>query len=135
MFKLVLFQVAPRAPTVGAQKFRVGLVALFVLQLFGFGSITHGRAPTPPLELVVLGSGGPGATGRAASSYLVLIEGVARIIIDAGPGSFARLGEARISLANTDVVLLTHLHIDHAGELPGLLIAPAARPHGRCADE
>lgn len=130
MFKLVLFQVAPRAPTAGAQKFRVGLVALFVLQLFGFGSITHGQAPTPPLELVVLGSGGPGATGRAASSYLVLIEGVARIIIDAGPGSFARLGEARISLANTDVVLLTHLHIDHAGELPGLFKARAVSSTG-----
>ena len=125
MFKRVLFQVAPRARTAGARKFRVGLVALFVLQLFGSGSVTHGQAPTPPLELVVLGSGGPGATGRAASSYLVLIEGVARIIIDAGPGSFARLGEARISLANTDVVLLTHLHIDHAGELPGLFKARA----------
>jgi ribonuclease BN (tRNA processing enzyme) len=74
---------------------------------------------------MVLGSGGPGATGRAASSYLVLIEGTPRILVDAGPGSFARLGEAKLSLAETDLVLLTHLHVDHAGELPGLFKARA----------
>src|SRR6266851_185843 len=73
-------------------------------------------AAAPPLELVVLGSGGPGATGRAGSSYLVLINGEPRILVDAGPGSFVRLGEAKLSLAKIDIVLLTHLHVDHASE-------------------
>ena len=109
---------------------RAGLVIVFVLQLFGCGPAAFGHVPAPPCELVVLGSGGPGATGRAASSYLVLIKGVARILVDAGPGAFARLGEARISLANADVVLLTHLHIDHAGELPGLFKARAVSSAG-----
>jgi ribonuclease BN (tRNA processing enzyme) len=89
---------------------------------------THSAAAqvaTPPLELVVLGSGGPGALGRAASCYLVLIDGSARILVDAGPGSFARLGEAKLSLSDTDIVLLTHLHVDHTGELPGLFKARA----------
>ncbi len=85
---------------------------------------------TAPLELLVLGSGGPGATGRAGASYVVLVDGVARIIVDAGPGSFVRLGEANVSIASTDVVLLTHLHIDHAGELPGLVIARAVSSGG-----
>jgi ribonuclease BN (tRNA processing enzyme) len=74
---------------------------------------------------MVLGSGGPGATGRASSCYLVLIEGAPRVLVDAGPGSFARLGETKLSLSETDIVLLTHLHIDHAGELPGLFKARA----------
>jgi ribonuclease BN (tRNA processing enzyme) len=99
-----------------------GFAALIV---FVAPTIVFANSPPPPIELIVLGSGGPGATGRAASSYLVLTDGIARIIVDAGPGSFARLGEARVSLASTDVVLLTHLHIDHAGELPGLFKARA----------
>lgn len=106
------------------------LVAILLLQLIACGSAAVAQQSAAPLELVVLGSGGPGATGRAASSYLVLIEGVARLLIDAGPGSFARLGESKISLAHTDIVLLTHLHIDHAGELPGLFKARAVSSSG-----
>jgi ribonuclease BN (tRNA processing enzyme) len=83
------------------------------------------QTKTAPLEVLVLGSGGPGAAGRAGASYLVFVDGVARILVDAGPGSFARLGEAKASLAQTDLVLLTHLHADHAGELPGLFKARA----------
>jgi ribonuclease BN (tRNA processing enzyme) len=82
------------------------------------------------LELLVLGSGGPGAAGRASSCYLVLIDGSARILVDAGPGSFARLGEARVALTDVDIVLLTHLHIDHAAELPGLFKARAVASSG-----
>lgn len=88
---------------------------------------------TPALEVLVLGSGGPGAAGRAASSYLVFIDGDARILVDAGPGSFARLGEAKASLADADTVLLTHLHIDHVGEIPGLFKARAVSSSGPIA--
>ena len=104
----------------------IGRILLFLLSMcFCSGATVCAETSTPAIELMVLGSGGPGATGRAASSYLVLIEGTPRILVDAGPGSFARLGEAKLSLAETDLVLLTHLHVDHAGELPGLLKARA----------
>jgi hypothetical protein len=36
----------------------------------------------PSLEVVVLGSGGPRAFGRAGSSYIVLIDGKPRILLD-----------------------------------------------------
>ena len=108
----------------------VPALALAVLLLSCGSSALHAQAPSPSLELLVLGSGGPGATGRAASSYLVFVDGVARILVDAGPGSFARLGEAKASLTNTDLVLLTHLHIDHVGELPGLFKARAVSGSG-----
>jgi ribonuclease BN (tRNA processing enzyme) len=115
----------------GASKIR-GLLVFLLLLHFGAVPVAYGQAP-PPFELAVLGSGGPGATGRAASSYVVLIGGVARILIDAGPGSFVRLGEAKISLTSTDIVLLTHLHIDHAGELAGLFKARAVASSGPIA--
>lgn len=87
-------------------------------------------AAPPALELLVLGSGGPGATGRAGSCYAVLVDGIARIIVDAGPGSFVRVGEAKLPLTHADIILLTHLHADHAGELPGLLKARAVSARG-----
>jgi len=104
-------------------------LALPIWLFLGSSSLLFAQAPAP-LELLVLGSGGPGAAGRAASSYLIFIDGDARILVDAGPGSFARLGEAKASLSDTDIVLLTHLHIDHVGEIPGLFKARAVSASG-----
>jgi ribonuclease BN (tRNA processing enzyme) len=73
------------------------------------------------LEVIVLGSGGPGADGRASTCFVVSLDGTPRILVDAGSGAFVRLGESHISLDRLDLVLLTHLHIDHTAELPGIL--------------
>jgi ribonuclease BN (tRNA processing enzyme) len=105
-------------------------LALPIWLFLGTSSLLFAQGSPPPIELLVLGSGGPGAAGRAASSYLVFIDGDARILVDAGPGSFARLGEAKASLSETDIVLLTHLHIDHVGEIPGLFKARAVSGSG-----
>jgi ribonuclease BN (tRNA processing enzyme) len=93
-----------------------------LLGLLGWTSISWAAQP---LELIVLGSGGPAALGRASSSYAVLLDGVPRILVDAGPGSFVRAGEAHLSLDSLDTVLLTHLHVDHSAELPGFIKARA----------
>lgn len=85
----------------------------------------HAADRSGGLQLLVLGSGGPGAEGRGSSSYLLSIDGTARILVDAGSGAFVRLGEARVDLESLDVVLLTHLHVDHTAELPGIVKARA----------
>jgi ribonuclease BN (tRNA processing enzyme) len=105
-------------------------LSFWIWLFLGSSSWLFAQTSPAPLELLVLGSGGPGAAGRAASSYLIFVDGAARILVDAGPGSFARLGEAKASLADTDIVLLTHLHIDHAGEIPGLFKARAVSGSG-----
>jgi ribonuclease BN (tRNA processing enzyme) len=103
----------------------LNLVAALILG--HVNSMAHAAAPdnAPPqaLSLLVLGSGGPGATGRAGAGYLVMLDGKPRILVDAGPGTFVRAGEARADLSRLDIVLLTHLHVDHAGELAGLIKA------------
>jgi ribonuclease BN (tRNA processing enzyme) len=71
--------------------------------------------------LAVLGSGGPVSSGRAASGYVVFVDGIARALVDVGPGAFVRLGEMEVDLHRLDTILLTHLHIDHSGGLPGFV--------------
>jgi len=88
------------------------------------------KSQRAPLNLIVLGSGGPSAVGRASTCFVLSPDGTPRILIDAGSGSFARLGEAGVSLDRLDLILLTHLHIDHTGELPGFLLARAVATRG-----
>ncbi len=90
--------------------------------------------PTKPaLEVAVLGSGGPRAFGRAGSSYIVLVGGIPRILVDAGPGAFLRIGELDLDLEKVDTVLLTHLHIDHSADLAAFFNARALTSDGPIA--
>ncbi len=80
------------------------------------------ECPDQGAAVQVLGSGGPIAeAGRAATSYLLWIDGEPRLLIDAGSGSFLRFAEAGGKIATLDAILLTHLHADHAGDLIDVL--------------
>lgn len=79
----------------------------------------------PAMQLIVLGSGGPRATGRGETSYIVLIAGVPRILVDGGSGAFVEVGKLNLDLDKLDVILLTHLHIDHSADLPSIFNARA----------
>jgi len=74
------------------------------------------------IALQVLGSGGPIADdGRASSGYIVWVDGVSRILIDAGGGTFLRFGEAGANFVDLDFVGLSHMHTDHSADFPALL--------------
>ena len=74
------------------------------------------------LAVQILGSGGPIADdNRASSGYLLWLDGRARLLVDAGGGVFLRFGEARARFEDLDAIVLTHLHTDHAADLPALL--------------
>lgn len=74
------------------------------------------------VELQVLGSGGPEYDdGRVSSSYLVWLDGAARVLVDAGPGSSVAFGASGARFEDLHAILLSHLHVDHAGDLPALI--------------
>lgn len=76
----------------------------------------------PRIALQVLGSGGPEiGDKRASSGYIVWVNGKSRVLIDFGGGASLRFEEAGAKIADLDVILLTHLHIDHTADLPALL--------------
>lgn len=79
-------------------------------------------------SIMVLGSGGPaalsnrdGGSGRANSSYLIFIDGKPKILMDAGGGAYKNLAESGVNIKDLDLVLLTHLHLDHTGDLPSII--------------
>ena len=75
------------------------------------------------LSVMVLGSGGPIATeaGRASAGYLIFTDGTPRILMDVGGGTFQRLAESGAKIPDLDIVLLSHLHIDHTGDLSSMI--------------
>jgi ribonuclease BN (tRNA processing enzyme) len=106
------------------RRYRVLNAALAMLALAANPSKAFAatRCPITPVTLEVLGSGGPIAEGnRAGTSYLLRIDGVPRLLIDSGAGSFLRFGEAGATLSSLDAVVITHFHADHVGDLIGIL--------------
>ena len=74
-----------------------------------------------PVVLQVLGSGGPFGAGRASAGYLIRIDGVGRILVDAGGGTFTRFHEAGARVGDLELLALSHFHPDHSSEVPALL--------------
>ena len=90
------------------------------LLLFFFSSLL--LFSQPKVSLQVLGSGGPeSGDKRASSGYLIWIDGKSRILIDFGGGASLRFEEVGARIQDLDVILLTHLHVDHTADLPALL--------------
>jgi len=71
------------------------------------------------LSVLVLGSGGPVATdsGRASAGYLIFTDGKPRVLMDLGGGTYKSLAQSGVNIHDMDIILLSHLHSDHTGDL------------------
>jgi ribonuclease BN (tRNA processing enzyme) len=102
--------------------------ALLTVAPFASAQNCHGTG----IAVQVLGSGGPELqTKRASSSYLVWVDGKARVLVDAGGGSALRFGESGAQMTDLDVILFTHLHADHSADLPALIKSSWFENRGR----
>ena len=71
------------------------------------------------MQIQTLGAGGPEINdGLASSSFLVWIDGKARIMVDAGGGSSLNFEKSTASFNDLKAILLTHLHVDHSAAIP-----------------
>lgn len=74
------------------------------------------------ISLQLLGSGGPiSDDARASSGALVWINGKARLLIDAGGGTYLRYGQSGARLEDLDFIGISHFHTDHSADLPAIL--------------
>lgn len=100
----------------------------FIFTLFFLVGLTSLQAKSScgkeGVWLQVLGSGGPELNdGRASSGYIIWHKGKARILIDMGTGSLFNFEQSGAYLNDLDVILISHFHVDHSNDLPGLIKA------------
>ncbi len=76
-------------------------------------------------ELVLLGTAGAPmpVAGRAGISSALIVDG-RTFVIDCGRGSPSAFVEQGLDFKRLEAVFITHLHVDHVGDLPGLLLYP-----------
>jgi ribonuclease BN (tRNA processing enzyme) len=76
-------------------------------------------------ELVLLGTAGAPmpVAGRAGISSALVVDGRV-LVIDCGRGSPSAFANAGLDFSRLEAVFLTHLHADHIGDLPGMLLYP-----------
>jgi len=84
-------------------------------------------------ELVLLGTAGAPmpVAGRAGISSALIVDGRV-FVIDCGRGAPSAFANAGLDFSGLEAVFLTHLHADHTGDLPGLLLYPWG---GRVGDQ
>lgn len=98
-------------------------VALLLLAVSA-GARPADTCDSPAMHVQVLGSGGADLLPqRAQSGYVVWLGGKSRVLVDAGAGAALRFAEAGASAGDLDVVLFTHLHVDHTADFPTIVAA------------
>jgi ribonuclease BN (tRNA processing enzyme) len=99
------------------------LIAVLLLLIAGCSPISFAQTcGTTGIVVQVLGSGGPELQDkRASSSYLIWVDGQAKVLVDAGGGSALRFGESGATMSQLEVILFTHFHVDHSGDFPALI--------------
>ena len=75
-----------------------------------------------PVAVQILGSGGPAINSeRASTSYVLWVDGQAKVLLDMGGGAFLRFGQSQAKLSDLLLIAISHLHPDHVSDLPALL--------------
>lgn len=72
----------------------------------------------------VLGAGGGGFDdAQASSGHLIWVDGKARILIDAGPGTALRFQESGADFRDLEAMVFTQVHPQHIADLPAFVLA------------
>jgi ribonuclease BN (tRNA processing enzyme) len=101
--------------------FRISIICAIAALALPSGALAQSCAPGPA-TVQILGSGGPALNReRASASYLLWVDGRARMLIDMGGGTYLRFAQSGAKLADLALVGISHLHPDHVSDLPALL--------------
>ena len=79
--------------------------------------------PMGSLTVRFLGTGDPASSGGRMQSCLLLEHAGGRTLLDCGATSVAAMGQRGVDPLAVDTLLVSHLHGDHLGGVPFLLMA------------
>ena len=119
----------------------IRFVTVCAVALLGIPSGAQAQVcTTSPVTVQILGSAGPRLDSeRASASYLLWLDGQARMLVDVGGGAYLRFAQSGAGLSDLWLLAVSHLHPDHISGLPALLWLseqtrqeplPAAGPSG-----
>jgi ribonuclease BN (tRNA processing enzyme) len=76
-------------------------------------------------ELILLGTAGAPlpVAGRGGISSAVVVDGRV-FVVDCGRGTPSAFVSAGLDFTRLEAVFLTHMHVDHIGDLPGMILYP-----------
>ena len=76
-------------------------------------------------ELVLLGTAGAPmpVAGRAGIASALVVDGRV-FVVDCGRGAPSAFAEAGLDFTRLEAVFVSHLHVDHTGDLAGMLLYP-----------
>jgi len=97
----------------------ISLRVAALLALLAAGTMNASAAGCEPgrVRLQMLGTRGPELLdGRASTGYLLWLDGRARVVIDAGPGTVQRFEESGADYRDVELLLFTHFHVDHSAD-------------------
>ncbi len=95
-----------------------------LLFVIGLPAAHAGSCSGHDVSIQILGIAETDPQGRLpSSSYLIWVDGKARVLIDAGIGSAANFQKSAARISDLDVILLSQLHLNYAGDLPALVQA------------
>jgi ribonuclease BN (tRNA processing enzyme) len=80
------------------------------------------------LRLQLLGTGDAFGSGGRLQTCFHVTDGVSNVLIDCGATSLTAIRRAGLSLADVDVILISHLHGDHFGGVPFVLLDASFAP-------
>jgi len=85
-------------------------------------SPNHAALNGAPVTVTLMGTGDAFASfGRSQSGYLIDAP-AGRILMEAGPGLLTALKQNHVATDSFDLLLISHLHGDHYGGLPFLIL-------------
>ena len=75
------------------------------------------------MRVISLGTGSPNfRRSQASASWLVELGNGEKFIFDIGTGSLANLGALEIPYSYLDKIFISHLHVDHIGDLDAMFV-------------